>query len=84
MLWQATGRALCLRLLALSEPTEQLRPLELAGDYTARLVLLEKCKTLASAAVCDYYCQQESVPTRAAWLATVRAYESTIPSQRGS
>ena len=33
-------------LLALLEPTAKLRELERAGDFTARLAMLEECKTL--------------------------------------
>ena len=35
---------------------------EAAGDYTARLALLEEFKTLPFGAVWDYYCERQSVP----------------------
>ena len=42
-------------LLALLEPSQQLRDLELDGDYTSRLALVEEQKTLPFGAVWDEY-----------------------------
>jgi L-rhamnose isomerase len=69
-------------LIALVEPTAKLRALETAGDYTSRLALLEQCKTLPFGAVYDYYCMKAGVPTGAAWLNDVKAYEKDILSKR--
>ena len=69
-------------LMALLEPTTMLRDLEIAGDYTARLALLEELKTLPHGAVWDYYCQRESVPVGSSWLDEIRQYESDVLSQR--
>lgn len=69
-------------LLALLEPTAQLRQLEASGDLTGRLVLLEELKTLPFGAVWDYYCQQQNVPVGTAWLEDIRQYEKTVLSQR--
>ncbi|MGL4858992.1 MAG: L-rhamnose isomerase [Enterobacteriaceae bacterium] len=69
-------------LRALLEPTEQLRQLELQGDYTARLALLEEQKSLPWQAVWEYYCLQQDVPPDARWLEQVRHYEQQILSQR--
>ena len=53
------ARAVLKALLgALLEPTPKLRELEIQGDFTARLALLEEIKTLPFGAVWDYYCQQ--------------------------
>ena len=49
-------------LLALLEPTDELRALEQAGDFTARLALLEELKTLPVGAVWDYYCLRQTCP----------------------
>jgi len=49
-------------LLALLEPTAKLRELEVQGDFTSRLVLLEELKTLPFGAVWDYYCHSRNVP----------------------
>jgi L-rhamnose isomerase len=42
-------------LIALLEPTERLRQMETAGDYTGRLAMIEELKTLPFGAVWDYY-----------------------------
>jgi L-rhamnose isomerase len=70
-------------LLALLEPIGLLREREAAGDYTARLALLEELKTLPSGAVWDYYCEIQGVPVGAAWLETVREYEREVLARRG-
>ncbi|SIQ88112.1 L-rhamnose isomerase [Aeromonas sp. RU39B] len=62
-------------LRALLEPTGQLRQLELEGDYTARLALLEEQKSLPWQAVWEMYCLRHDTPADAAWLGDVRHYE---------
>ena len=69
-------------LMALLEPTEQLREMEIVGDFTSRLAMLEEMKTMPFAAVWDYYCQQQNVPVGRQWLAEVKAYEADVLSQR--
>ena len=69
-------------LIALLEPTDTLRRLEAAGDYTGRLALLEELKTLPSGAVWDYYCQTQGVPVGVGWLDAVRAYERQVLTNR--
>ncbi|HEX4142228.1 MAG TPA: L-rhamnose isomerase [Pirellulales bacterium] len=69
-------------LLALLEPAEKLRSLEIAGDFTARLALLEELKSFPFGAVWDYYCQQQGVPVGNAWLEDVRTYEREVLSRR--
>jgi L-rhamnose isomerase len=63
-------------LLALMEPVEQMRELEVAGDLTARLVLLEELKGMPFGAVWDYYCLQQGAPTGLGFLDEIRAYEA--------
>ncbi len=71
--WVTGGRAVLKALLwALLEPTPKLRQLEIEGDFTARLALLEEIKTLPFGAVWDYYCRQSGVPVGRAWLESVR------------
>ena len=70
-------------LRALLEPTAELRKLEAAGDYTARLALLEEQKSLPWQAVWEMYCQRHDTPVGSEWLESVRAYENTILRQRG-
>lgn len=69
-------------LRALLEPTDRLRQLELRGDYTARLALLEEQKSLPWQAIWEGYCQRNDVPVDARWLDAVREYEQQILSQR--
>ena len=69
-------------LLALLEPRATLRRMELAGDYTGRLALLEERKTLPAGAVWDEYCRRHGVPVGAAWLDEVRAYEKAVLARR--
>src|SRR5439155_10851090 len=65
-------------LLALLEPTEKLRKLEIEGDFTSRLAMLEELKTLPAGAVWDHYCQQMNVPVGGAWIDEIKAYERQL------
>ena len=69
-------------LMALLEPVDQLRQLELEGDHTARLALLEELKGLPFGAVWDYYCQQRSVPVGFDFMREIKAYEQEVLSKR--
>ncbi len=69
-------------LLALLEPSRQLKRIEAQGDYTARLAILEELKTLPFGAVWDYYCTKLNVPAGDAWLAEVKAYEENVLGHR--
>jgi len=69
-------------LIALLEPSEKLRKIELNGDYTSRLAMLEEIKTLPFGAVWDYYCVKLAVPAAEGWLDEVRAYEKKVLSKR--
>ena len=69
-------------LIALLEPTQKLREMEAASDYTGRLALLEELKTLPSGAVWDYYCQSQGAPLGMAWLEAARAYERDVLERR--
>jgi L-rhamnose isomerase len=81
--WVIGTRAMIKALLAaLLEPVEHLRELEISGDYTGRLALLEEIKTLPLGAVWDQYCLSKGVPVGLAWLDDVRQYESTVLAQR--
>ena len=71
---RATLKAL---LIALLEPSAQLRAAETVGDLTTRLALLEETKTLPFGAVWDEFCRRQNVPLGLAWLAEVKAYEKT-------
>jgi L-rhamnose isomerase len=77
-----TRNAIKALLIALLEPTPKLRELEVAGDYTQRLALLEELKTLPFGAVWNEYCRRKGVPVGAKWLEDVKSYESAVLSKR--
>ena len=58
------------------------RNAERAGDYTSRLALLEENKSLPFAPVWDYYCMISGVPVGRDWIRQVKAYESSVLSNR--
>jgi L-rhamnose isomerase len=69
-------------LVALVEPHEQLKQMEVSGDFTGRLALLEEQKSLPFGAVWDYFCWQQGVPVGMAFMDQVRDYEKRVQSQR--
>lgn len=69
-------------LIALLEPTAQLRALEAEGNYTARLVLQEELKSMPWGAVWKQFCAQHDVPVGNALLAEIQGYETTVLAQR--
>jgi L-rhamnose isomerase len=69
-------------LMALLEPFAELKNLELNGDYTQRLAMLEEFKTMPWAAIWDYYCAQKGVPAGMDWIHEVKLYEQTVLSNR--
>jgi L-rhamnose isomerase len=70
-------------LMALLEPIDQLREMEVAGDFTGRLALLEELKGLPFGAVWDAYCLKQGVPVGVGFLDEIRAYEKQVLAQRG-
>ncbi len=81
--WTIGTRSMLKALLfALLEPADELKEIELAGDYTKRLALLEELKTFPFAAVWDYYCLSKNVPTGLEWISEVKAYEKDVLSKR--
>ena len=77
-----TRTAIRALLMALLEPAVQLREMELAGDFTGRLALLEELKGMPFGAVWDYYCQQQNGPVGMAYLAEIRSYEKLVLAHR--
>jgi len=69
-------------LMALLEPADKMRQLELEVDFTQRLALMEELKTMPFGAVWDYYCMIQNVPVGQAWLNEVQEYEKTVLSLR--
>lgn len=81
--WVIGTRNMCKALLAsYLEPIEDLKKIELAGDYTSRLALTEELKTYPFGAVWDYYCEKMGVPVRENWLSEVKQYEKDVLSKR--
>jgi L-rhamnose isomerase len=76
-----TMRAL---LTALLEPTDKLRALETAGDFTGRLALLETLKGMPLGAVWDAFCLQQGAPVGFATMDVIRAYEQDVLAARGA
>jgi L-rhamnose isomerase len=70
-------------LVALLEPIDQLRTLEIGGDYTARLALLEELKGMPFGAVWDFCCLRQNVPVGIAFMDSVKEYEERELSKRG-
>jgi L-rhamnose isomerase len=69
-------------LLALLEPTETLRGLEMEGNSTARLALFEEIKMLPMGAVWDEWCRRSDVPLEREWLKEVKTYEAATLARR--
>ena len=60
----------------------RLREIEINGDYTGRLAILEELKTLPFGAIWDYYCTKQDVPSGPDWLTEVKDYETKITNLR--
>lgn len=69
-------------LLALLEPSQTLRYMELAGDYTGRLALTEQLLTMPFGDVWNHYCASQGVPDESDWMAEIHAYEQDVLSRR--
>jgi L-rhamnose isomerase len=69
-------------LLAMLEPSEALKKIEVDGDFTSRLALLEEFRTYPSGAIWDYYCMKKNVPVGEEWLKEVKKYEKEVLAKR--
>jgi L-rhamnose isomerase len=69
-------------LVALIEPAGQLRQMEIGGDTTGRLALLEELKGMPFGPVWDYYCWKQGVAVGMAFLDEIRDYEKRVLSKR--
>lgn len=76
---RSTQKAL---LLALLEPSDEMKRAELSGDFTTRLAMLEQMKTMPWSAVWDEFCSRCCVAPEDAWLRDVKAYEREVLAQR--
>ena len=81
--WTIGTRAMIKALLiALLEPSALLRAMEIEGDFTSRLALMEDCKMMPFGAVWDEYCARHNVPGAQQWLTEVKDYETKELSKR--
>ena len=69
-------------LMALLEPTADLRHLESAGDFSKRLALMEEMKAMPFGAVWDNFCLEQGAPVGIAWMDEVKQYENQVLSKR--
>jgi L-rhamnose isomerase len=69
-------------LIALLEPTQQLKEMEEQEKYFERLAMLEELKTKPFGAVWDYYCLINDVPAGESYIAEVNQYEKDVLSKR--
>jgi L-rhamnose isomerase len=69
-------------LMALLEPRERLRELELAGDYTARLGLFEQLKAMPWCAVWEEFCERSEAPGEMDLISKVQSYEREVLAGR--
>ncbi len=70
-------------LIALLEPAGELCALENKWDFSGRLALQEKVKTLPWSAVWQYFCETNRMPDDYAVMNEIRAYEKTVLTERG-
>jgi L-rhamnose isomerase len=81
--WTIGARAMIRQLLvAMIEPTERLRRMEIDGDFTSRLAMLEELKAMPFGAVWDYYCLKHDAPAGIEWMVEAKKYESDVLSRR--
>lgn len=76
---RATQKAL---LMALLEPTAQLKQAELDFDFTTRLAETEELKSMPFGAVWDKYCEKQGVPVGMDWTNNVHQYEKDVLFKR--
>ncbi len=69
-------------MIAMLEPTENLKAYEEKGKFFERLALLEVMKTRAFGAVWDYYCLKNNVPAGADFITEVQKYEKDVLLKR--
>lgn len=62
-------------LVALLEPSDQLRQYEREGDYSSRLALQEELKSMPYGAIWDYHCLTKSVPVGMGFMNIIKNYE---------
>ncbi|MFP4167122.1 MAG: L-rhamnose isomerase [Opitutales bacterium] len=76
---QATKKAL---LLAALEPHKRLSEMELQGDFSSRLALIEEMKALPFGVIWNEFCRRENRPEGLDWMREVKKYEETVLRKR--
>jgi L-rhamnose isomerase len=69
-------------LVALLEPWEMLKALEIEGDFSSRLALQEELKSMPFSSVWDYYCERQNVPVGMDFMRVIKDYEKRELSER--
>jgi L-rhamnose isomerase len=69
-------------MLALLNPTAQLREYDVNGQYFERMALLEEAKSMPFGAVWDYYCITKDVPAGIGYIKEIQQYEKDVLSKR--
>jgi L-rhamnose isomerase len=69
-------------LIALLEPQELLRNLEVDGDFSSRLALQEELKSMPFSAVWDVYCLKKNVPVGMDFMQVIKDYEKKELARR--
>jgi len=69
-------------LAAMLEPKDAIRAAESAGDYSARMALMEDAKSAPFGAVWNKYCLDSGVPADGEWFDAVKQYEKDVLSAR--
>ncbi len=70
-------------LAALLEPADILKQYEAESRNAEKLALMEEAKWFPISDVWDYCCMKNGVPAGSAWIKEMKAYESSVLSERG-
>ncbi|MBE6593463.1 MAG: L-rhamnose isomerase [Ruminococcaceae bacterium] len=70
-------------LMALLEPSDDLRAMQDADNWTELMVRAEEAKTLPFGDVWEEYCRRAGVAADGEWFENVKKYEKEILSKRG-
>ena len=69
-------------MAATLESLDLMKKVELSGEYTQQLALLEEIKGLPFGAMWDYHCLKHGVPVGLRCMDEVRAYEKRVLAKR--
>lgn len=69
-------------ILALLNPTKQLREYDEKGQNFERLALLEEAKSMPFGAIWDYYCLVNDVPVGTDYITEIQQYEKNVLLKR--